>query len=212
MTLEETRKRIMEDDEFVLEEARRLRYLYGLKREIRYALNRHEEIHTESVAEHIYGMHILSSYFIKLEDVNSEWDYNRIQQLITWHDADEIETGDVISHRKTDTDREEAKNALKNLFANMPELLRVDAESLINEEENRETKEACFVKAIDKAEPLFECMDEPSYISVHHKNNFTKADSIRIKKPYTKDFPYIDRFCDVINNDMETEGYFPNLT
>lgn len=69
-------------------------------------------MHTESVAEHIYGMHILSSYFIKLEDVSNKWDYNKIQQLITWHDADEIETGYVITHRKTDADRAEAKNVL----------------------------------------------------------------------------------------------------
>lgn len=34
MNLEETRKKILEDDDFVLAEARRLRYLYKLKREI----------------------------------------------------------------------------------------------------------------------------------------------------------------------------------
>lgn len=209
MTLEETRNKILSDDDFVLEEARRLRYLYGLKREIRYALNRHEEIHTESVAEHIYGMHILSSYFIELEDVNSNLDYNKIQQLITWHDADEIETGDIIAHIKTDSDRKEAQDALEILYSKVPNLLRSTAEQIITEAENLETSEAQFMKAIDKAEPLFECMDEASYIQIHHKNNFTKADSLRVKKPYTEKFPYIDRFSDVINDYMEKEGYFP---
>jgi 5'-deoxynucleotidase YfbR-like HD superfamily hydrolase len=208
MTLEETRKRILEDDEFVLNQSLRLRYLYGLKREIRYALNRHEEVHTESVAEHVYGMHILFGYFLPLEDVQGGWNSDRIQKLITWHDTDEIETGDVITHKKTDQDRTNAKLALGQLFEKIPESLRIEAEALLSEYEAQRTIESRFVKAIDKAEPLFECLEEPSYIEIHHQNNFTKEDSIRVKKPYTKDFPYIDRFCDVLNDYFEENGLF----
>lgn len=209
MTIEETRKRILEDDEFVMSEARSLRYLYGLKREIRYALNRHEEVHTESVAEHVYGMHILAGYFLLLEDKNGDWNSDRIQELITWHDTDEIETGDVITHRKTDQDRADARLALANFFQKIPESLRPTAESLLQEYEEQHTIEARFTKAIDKVEPLFECLDELSYIQVHHKNGFTKNDSIRVKRPYTENFPYINRFTDILNDYLEEQGYFP---
>lgn len=209
MTLEETRKKILEDDEFVIAQALRLRYLYGLKREIRYALNRHEDMHTESVAEHVYGMHILAGYFLPLEDVQGTWDNSRIQTLITWHDTDEIETGDIITHKKTEQDRVDAKLALVKLFEGIPEILRFEAEALLDEYEAQVTIESRFTKAIDKAEPLFECLNEPSYIKIHHQNNFTKNDSIRVKKPYTQNFQYIDRFCDVLNDYFEEQGLFP---
>jgi len=209
MTLEETRQKILIDDEFVLEESRRLRYLYGLKKEIRYALSRSEPVHTESVAEHVYGMHILAGYFLSLEDTEESWDYNKIQQLITWHDTDEIETGDVIAHKKTSQDRVDAKLALTSLFQKMPEVMRFTAENLLSEYENQQTAEARFTKAIDKVEPLIECLDEASYIKVHHQNGFLKSDSIRIKRPYTERFPYINRFCDVLNDHLDKQGYFP---
>lgn len=208
MNVEETKNLILSDDEFVLDEARRLRYLCGLKREIRYARKRHEEIHTESVAEHVYGMYVLSGYFLPLEDSEKKWDYNKIQQLITWHDADEIETGDIITHKKTDEDRENAKKALSQLFKKMPESLVTTAQTMLDEYEGQQTNEARFTKAIDKAEPLFECLDELTYKNIFQVNKFTKIDSNRAKESYVKDFPYIKRFCEVLTNHLEEQGFY----
>ena len=86
----------MFSDEEVLEEVKKIQYLYTLKREIRYAETRCDE--TESVAEHIYGMHICAMYFLPLEDPLCTWDKSRIFQMITLHDIDEIETGDVMRY------------------------------------------------------------------------------------------------------------------
>ena len=52
--------------EVIMEDLKRLQYLYGLKKEIRYAQTRTQDDSTESVAEHIYGMHICGVYFLAL--------------------------------------------------------------------------------------------------------------------------------------------------
>ena len=58
MTLEEfTKERILED-------TAKLQYLFGLKKVIRYNQGRAETDSTESVAEHVYGMHILAQYYL----------------------------------------------------------------------------------------------------------------------------------------------------
>jgi len=209
MTLEETRKRILEDDDFVISETKKLRYLYKLKKEIRYALKREEVSDTESVAEHIYGMHVLASYFLPLEDVNGEWDKLKILETITWHDMDEIETGDVISFRKTAAHLKEAELALPKILANLPESIRQHTERLIREYEERQTPESRFIKAVDAAEPLFEIRFE-SYKEVMHRNGNTLQNHWETKRKHVEPYPYIYRFVDVLTNVLEREGYFAN--
>ena len=98
------------------------------------------------------------------------------------------------------------------MLGKIPAIMKVMAEKIIDEYEMRISNEARFVKAVDKAEPLFECFNVESYITVHHNNNFTKEDSILVKQPYTESFPYINRFCDVLHNHMENNGFFPKST
>ena len=107
--------------EYVISEVRKLQYLYQLKKEIRYAQNRHEEDSTESVAEHIYGMHILAAYFLPLVDTKGEWDKARIYEMITQHDIDEIETGDIVGYLNTDSDREKGLQAIQTVIEKSPE-------------------------------------------------------------------------------------------
>lgn len=207
MTIEEIRQRILDDDDFVISETERLRYLYKLKKEIRFALKREEVLDTESVAEHIYGMHVLANYFLPLEDLNSEWDKLRILETITWHDMDEIETGDTISHWKTEVHEKEAELALPKVIANLPEVIRLHTKELMREYEAKTTPEARFVKAIDKAEPLFE-MRFDSYKQVLHDNGNTLENHWDTKRKYVESFPYIFRFVDVLTNVLEKEGFF----
>lgn len=67
--LEQIRKNILESDEFVLSETGKIQYLYGLKHETRYIVERNEDVASESVAEHVYALHILADYFLPLEDI-----------------------------------------------------------------------------------------------------------------------------------------------
>ncbi len=207
MSLEEVRKRILEDDAFVLEEIQKIRILYKLKKEIRYAQERHSEYDTESVAEHVYGMHVIAQYFLPLEDRKREWDKIKIFETITLHDIDEVETGDTVSHHKTEVHEKQAQEAFVKVLGQMPEHMQSAAKALIEEYEERQTIEAKFVKAIDKSEPLFEVWDEV-YKGIMHGNNNSLDDHWRTKKKYIEEFPYIKRFVEVATDRLNNNGFF----
>lgn len=207
MSIEALRNRILTDDAFVLEEIKRIRYLYRLKKEIRYALSRTETLETESVAEHIYGMHVIAQYFLPLEDVNGVWDTQKILEMITWHDIDEIETGDTISHHKTEIHLRAAQEALPKVIANLPDHIRAHVSELMDEYEARATPEARFTKAIDKCEPLFEIWEE-CYRTIMHENNNTVENHWATKRKYIEDFPYIMRFAEVATDRLIQNGFF----
>lgn len=207
MSIENLRKRILEDDAFVLSEILKVRYLYKLKKEIRFALSREGSVHTESVAEHIYGMHVIAHYFLPLEDTQNEWDRTKIFEMITWHDMDEIETGDIVSHHKTEEHIRAAEEALPKVIANLPAHLQAHVSALMDEYEARVTPEARFVKAIDKAEPIFEVWEE-CYKNILHKNQNTLDNHWETKRKYVENFPYIMRFVEVATKRLEREGFF----
>ena len=64
----ETRQKIFDSNDFVISELKKIQILYELKRIIRYDHKRNHEEHTESDAEHIFGMHCLIDFFLPLED------------------------------------------------------------------------------------------------------------------------------------------------
>lgn len=207
MDLSALRERILSDDAFVLDEIQKIRYVYKLKKEIRYALKRQEVIDTESVAEHVFGMHVIANYFLPLEDPHNEWDKQKIFELITWHDIDEIETGDTVSHLKTEQHLQAAKEAMPIVLSNLPDHMQARTSALMHEYEQQTSIEARFTKAIDKSEPLFEIWDD-SYKDVFIQNHNTLADHWNTKRTYVKDFPYIMRFVEVATDRLEGEGFF----
>lgn len=192
-------------EEEILEEVAKLQYCYGLKQEIRYGEGRFDQ--TESVAEHIYGMHVLASYFLELEDPQHGWDSKKIFEMITWHDMDELETGDVIGYLKTQEDRQREADAVDIMISKLPEALQDRVRKVITEYQSQETTEARFVKALDKIEPLFHLYNENGK-TILNRNKTTQSDSRKIKDSYVAPFPYMRQFNDVINERMEQEGYF----
>ena len=207
MTIEETRKKILEDDEFVLAEIEKIRYAYKLKKEIRYAQKREGLIDTESVAEHIYGMYVITSYFLPLEDVRGEWDKQKILEMIVWHDVDELVTGDTVTHWKTESFLKQAEEAIPEAISNLPELLQEPISKLVEEYEARKSIEAQFVKAIDKGEPLFEMWDE-FYKDILHRNGNTLENHWQYKRSYIENFPYLMRFVEVATKRLVQKGFF----
>lgn len=193
--------------EEILEAIKQIQYLYGLKYEIRYELTRKQDDFSESVAEHIYGMHILCQYFLPLEDTKGGWDQNKIRQLITWHDIDEVETGDMIGWKKTDADRAREKEAGDRVVEKMPEVFRRDVGTLLDEYDAQETNEAKFVKALDKIEPLFHLYN-PLGKKLAHEVGHTFDASNRIKEPYVVSFPHIKHYSETIQKIMMEEGFF----
>lgn len=205
MTLEELRKLILKDEEFVLSEMRKIQQLFRMKKVIRYHHTREEVIDTESVAEHVYGMLALADYFLPLE--GGDWNYVRIQQMALYHDIDEILTGDRIGYLKTDADRAKEYNAQKEVLELLPDLLKERAASCLAEYELQTTIESRFVKAIDKVEPLFHLINENGK-EICKQNNATYSQSRSIKDKYVEEFQYIKRFNEVLSQFMLKEGYF----
>lgn len=194
-------------DEEILAEIARIRYLYGLKKEIRYGLMREEAYETESVAEHIYGMQVLARYFLPIEDTAHTWNHSRVYEMILWHDLDELETGDIIGFRKTDADRRRGKNALTTALSKMPAVIREGVTVCIAEYDAQQTAESRFVKAIDSVEASVQLFSEDGK-RIQRKNRTTFDEHTRIKDPFLAEFPAIKRFSDLINAEMVRGGFF----
>lgn len=206
-TLEDIIERIHTDDAFVCREAEKILYLYTLKRTIRYGQARSEHDYTESVAEHIYGMHILTDYFLPLEYPDNSLDQAKIALLITWHELGEIETGDIPNVRKTEADRMKEAELIPHILEKTPTHMQSLVRSIVTEYEDQKTPESRFVKAVDKIEPLIHSLHPLGKETQHHLKLTTK-DSIRAKEKYLADYPTIARFSDVLHAHMDAEGYF----
>ena len=201
MTLEEYTK------EKILDDVKKLRYFYKLKEVTRYNTPRVAEDDTESVAEHLYGMQLLTHYFFPLEDVAGILDRGKVSALITMHDIDEIETGDYVSYIKTEAHRIEAEAAMPKVLSMAPEHLTETITNLVHEYETQETAEAKLVKAIDKIEPLLQIYTEKGR-AIMIRNKCTKEDSLRIKTPYIEEFPYIKKFALVLHEELIAGDYY----
>lgn len=201
MTLEEF------TTEKILEDTAKLQYLYGLKKVIRYDQNRHETDSTESVAEHVYGMHVLAQYFLPLENPEGDWDRARIYEMITIHDIDEIETGDVLGYQKTAEIRALELDAMKRVLGNAPIHMQEHMNRRVSEYEARETPEAKFAKAIDKIEPLFQIYNEEGRV-ILKRNQTTAEQSLRIKAPYVAEFPFIKKCAETLHQTLIDGDYY----
>ncbi len=207
MTAQKTRENILTDNSFVLSELERIQYLYRLQRVIRSNLKRNEDIKTESVAEHIYGMCVLAQYFSIVEDLPRSLDMQKVFSMITWHDIDEIETGDVVGYHKTEADRQREKTALTKAISSTAEALATSIEFALTEYKAQESLEARFVKAIDKIDPIFYFLNENGY-KVFQATPATREQHCRIKEPYLKYFPCMMRFHTVTLEKFEEQGFF----
>lgn len=193
--------------EFVLSEVGKLQYLYGLKHEIRYGQKRPEGDLTESVAEHIYGMHLLAHYFLPLENPTSNWNALRVFSMITIHDLDEIETGDTITYLKSEESFAAEKVAREKVIIESPLHFQKQLQGLSDEYESRETIEAKFVKAIDAFEPLIQIYNSFGREIIHINKTSPEQSEISKENPI-KPFPTMYRYYKIIHQAMIDEGFF----
>ncbi len=192
---------------FILGEIAKLQRIYELKQEIRYGESRTDATNPESVAEHVFGMHVLFEYFWPLEDPGKKWDQAKMRQMITFHDVDEIITGDKIGYLKTAADKAAEAHAHQQVMEEIPATLKNSIATVLSEYEERETVEAKFIKAIDKIEPVFHVFN-PAGKELLHRMRTTREQHDSIKLPYFQPFPVIKRFYDVSIAKMVNDGYF----
>jgi 5'-deoxynucleotidase YfbR-like HD superfamily hydrolase len=201
MTLEEY------TSEKILEDVKGLQYLFELKEVIRSHQSRDKKDTTESVAEHVYGMHVLSQYFLPLENPGSSWDRSLISELINVHDVDEIETGDIVGWAKTPEDRLREEEAQKILLHKIPHRMRERTEELLRIYKEQNLIEAKFVKAIDKLEPHVHFFREKRRV-MFALNKVTAEKAMGIKEPYMVNFPFIQKCNRVIHEGLLKSDYY----
>jgi len=207
MTIQEVQQKPLTDDDFVLAEVDKLQTIFKLKQEMRYDGTRAEEPGADSVAEHVFGMYLLANYFLPLEDPEHTWDRDKINQMILWHDVDEVITGDIIGYLKTDEDRAREREATEQILADLPKHIEPTARAIITEYEARTSIEAKFTKAIDKIEPTFHLFNEYGKQITLEKQT-TLDQHQRIKLPFMQEFLYIARVAEVVTNEMIEQGFF----
>ncbi len=195
-------------EEKILDDILYLKSLYKLKSVIRSNLEREEDDLSESVAEHIYSLHILALYFLPLEDPESTLDKELIFQLITTHDLEETVTGDVVGWEKTSEDKSREALAKNKILESTPEHMKDCLRKLFNIYDGQLTREAQFVKAIDKLDPHIHFFDT-KYKKVFEQNQITAEKAMSIKEPYLKKFPFINKCNQTIHKQMlEQDFYF----
>ena len=207
MNIEEIREKILSDDSFVLSEIVKLQYLYGLKRVIRSHLSRECEDISESVAEHLYGMHVLVEYFKRIEPCVADLNYQKVTELIFAHDLGEIETGDIATNVKTDNDRKEEQKLFSNVLDSVPSIISDLIEKINKEYDSLASDEAKLVKAVDKLEPMLQYCDE-THRQTFQDLKFSANDLERTKKKYIEPYPILLRFYEVIRDEYQNKNFF----
>lgn len=139
------RKRILRDIDKLL-------YTYGLNKVIRYGKKREEDHQTQSVAEHVTNMLFCAYFFKKLEKSNI--DFNKVVRIFMMHDMGEIETGDVITTRKTPSHVLLERKGIKKVKKQSPDFVAKEIQEIFDDFEWMKTKEARFAKAVDKFEGM----------------------------------------------------------
>lgn len=194
-------------EEEILQTARQLRVAYGLKRTLRYATERDQSMHSESVAEHIYALFFLAQYFLPLEDPDRTLDIQKLYSIILFHDFGEILHGDVPYHRKTKEHELQEQEDAKKVFALLPAELQQIGHISWSEYEEKRSPEAKFAHALDKIEPSFELLDAVSERTLK-RLEFTYEAHIGKKREATEHFPVMRRFVETIANDLRSRDQF----
>ncbi|MGC9602402.1 MAG: HD domain-containing protein [Minisyncoccia bacterium] len=194
-------------DAEILAIAHQLRVAYKMKRTLRYGTTRDFAVHSESVAEHVFALIFLATYFLPLEEVGTSLDKVKIYEILLYHDFGEIIHGDVLTYHKTETDREREAADAKKVFASLPASLQKVGYERWCAYEEQTCPEARFAYALDKVEPVFELLDPINELSVK-RFKITYLRHLGHKLEAAEAYPVMKRFANVISNDMRERGVF----
>ena len=194
---------------FVEQELENFLLYYKLKHTLRWGSTDPVTNERESVAEHVYGMHILNEYFLHLhEEMNLNPE--RVIRLINWHDMGEAITTDMPANTKTDAHRELELAAETTIHESAGTHMRSTLESVFAEYNAQETKESRYVKALDKIEPMFQMYFIVKNPDTTEKNMGWQADDYRtFRQEYIREFPLLLAFDNVIDSLIFDSGFFP---
>jgi 5'-deoxynucleotidase YfbR-like HD superfamily hydrolase len=209
MTIQQIREKLLTDDVFLRQQLDLFVTYFNLKHTIRWAKNRDGD-YTESVAEHVFGMHVLLNYFLPLIDSDNTLDKSLVYHMATWHDMAEAVVSDMTTKLKTKAHEAAEKDAEAMLIETAPIHLKDTLTTIYATYDVRASAEAKFVKAIDKMEPMFHLyfLKQKGISVPDHYQMQWEADEYRDHRAkYVDMFPILKRFDDVLYE--ETKEYYP---
>jgi len=167
----------------------------------------YHKVFTESVADHSFMMVVLAIKFI--DELKLDLNFKKVVQLITHHDFCEIGLATDYDAVKASADKnyQAEKETFEN--KNMEELAARHGKEILNlymEYIRQETREARFVKALDKLEAnVYEMMRGPKY--------FTDAPFIATySNKAVRNFPELIPFLRELQTYMKREYEAAGLT
>ncbi|MGI5895963.1 MAG: 5'-deoxynucleotidase [Oscillospiraceae bacterium] len=151
---------------------------------------------SESLAEHSLDVAILAHALciIRNKHYGGSLNPEHAAVIALFHDAGEIITGDLPTPVKYNNPQiKDAYKALEgvareNLLAHLPEDLRADYRSILDDEADRELYQV--VKAADKLSALIKCIEEEKA----GNNEFTKAKAAQLSALKAMQLPEVDEF------------------
>jgi len=152
-------------------------------------------------------MHVISQYFLLLENEEGTWDRRKISTMIIWHDLDEIIIGDIVSCKKHTEHAIDERTVQQEALKLVPEILGQSLQVIFDEYDKKETYETRFVKAIDKIEGYIQ-MYQSGFSPILHSFGRSKKHSHVVIGKHVEEFKYIKRFYEVLDAMLESEGYF----
>lgn len=126
----------------------------------------------ESVAEHIYGTQMLALAIYS--EYKYEIDIKKVILMLALHELEEIKIGDLTPFQITKEEKKKiGKKAIKDIIKNLN--IKEDIDKIIDEFDERITKEALFAHHIDKLECDLQCKlyDEENCVDLNNQEGNT---------------------------------------
>lgn len=126
----------------------------------------------ESVAEHIYGTQMLALAIYS--EYKYEIDIKKVILMLALHELEEIKIGDLTPFQITKEEKKKiGKKAIKDIIKNLN--IKEDIDKIIDEFDERITKEALFSHHIDKLECDLQCKlyDEENCVDLNNQEGNT---------------------------------------
>lgn len=148
----------------------------------------------ESTAEHSWRLSVFAGLLCGMD---SELDPETVLMTALIHDLGEIYTGDISAALLPDPAEkyEEEKQAVQRLFSLLEEPARTKLYALWQEYESGSTKEARFVRALDKAETIIQ------HNQGKNPGDFDYAFNLEYGKSYFEGQPLLERLREQLDDD-----------
>ena len=126
----------------------------------------------ESVAEHIFGTQMLALAIYS--EYKYEIDIKKVILMLALHELEEIKIGDLTPFQITKAEKKKiGKKAVEDIIKNLN--IKEDIDKIIDEFDERITKEALFAHHIDKLECALQCKlyDEENCVDLNNQEGNT---------------------------------------